>query len=125
MKKNTRNQTLRLLLYAGALYFAAVAIVHALGVKVPGLFVYFNVPSYAYQDRIISFLAFGWSAFFFLTAKKMDSDLIKLILFIGLVAVVALIINTMTTNFRLMGVNIQASYFYMITAALFIYWLCS
>jgi hypothetical protein len=54
---------------AGALYFSAIAIVHFLGLKVPGLFVYYNIPSYPYQDTIIAFLAFGWALFFYSAAR--------------------------------------------------------
>lgn len=123
MTKLKQPQPLQLLLYAGALYFSGVAVVHALGVKIPGLFVYFNVPSHAYQDRIISFLAFGWSAFFFLTGKKMDSDFIKLILLVGLSAIVALLINTMITNFTRLDTRIETGPFYLIISGLLIYWL--
>jgi len=46
MSQYKHTQKLRLLLYAGAAYFLGVAVVHSLGIKIPGLFVYFNVPSY-------------------------------------------------------------------------------
>ncbi len=58
MSKQAR--LLKYSLLAGGLYFASVALAHASGVKVPGLFVCFNVPSNNYQDQIISFLASGW-----------------------------------------------------------------
>jgi len=97
--------------------------VHSLGIKIPGLFVYFNVPSYAYQDRIISFLALGWSAFFFLSAKKLDPDMIKLILIIGLLAIIALSVNTLISDFKQMDTQIQKRHFLLIILGLFIYWL--
>ncbi len=59
------HRPLQLLLYAGAAYFCAIAIAHTLGFKVPGLFIYYNVPSHGYQDGIIAFLSFGWAAFFY------------------------------------------------------------
>ncbi len=55
-------------LLGGAIYFGCVALAHAVGLKIPGLFVYFNVPSHAYQDHIIAFLAFGWATFFYVAA---------------------------------------------------------
>lgn len=65
----TREVTvLRGSLFAGACYFAAIAFAHTLDIKVPGLFIYFNVPSHPYQDHIIAFLALGWSAFYFVAA---------------------------------------------------------
>ena len=48
--------------------------------KIPGLFVYFNVNSFEYQNKIISLLAFGWAAFFFLGFKLINSKNIKLII---------------------------------------------
>jgi len=40
------------LLYTGSFYFAEVALVHSPGIKRPGLYEYFNIPSFACQDRI-------------------------------------------------------------------------
>jgi len=123
VNKLTNEQTLRVLLYAGAGYFLGVSIVHMLGLKIPGLFVYFNVPSYAYQDRIISFLAFGWSAFFYLAGKRLNADLIKTILLIGLVALIVLYTNTFITDFSQMDNSIERNAFIWITSSLFFYWL--
>lgn len=123
MNKQKNDQILNLLLYAGAVYFLCVALVHILGVKIPGLFVYYNVPSYSYQDRIISFLSLGWAAFFFLAARKMDGDLIRLILIIGFIAILALIFNTFNTNFKLLDPRINKSDFTWILVALSVYWL--
>jgi len=123
VNKTTPTTPLIFLLYSGAVYFFCVAMVHSLGIKIPGLFVYFNVPSYAYQDRIISFLALGWSAFFFLSAKKLDPDMIKLILIIGLLAIIALSVNTLISDFKQMDTQIQKRHFLLIILGLFIYWL--
>jgi hypothetical protein len=80
---------LRMSLLAGALYFGCVALAHALGFKIPGLFIYFSVPSYPYQDQIISFLAFGWASFFYVAAKDpVNNPLpVKAILVSGAVAI--------------------------------------
>lgn len=50
---------LRLLLWACAAFLAAMAAAHLAGLKMPGLFVYFDIPSEAYQDRIIAVGLFG------------------------------------------------------------------
>jgi hypothetical protein len=55
-------------LLGGALYFACVALAHTVGFKVPGLFIYFNVPSHPYQDQIIGVLASGWAALFYVAS---------------------------------------------------------
>ncbi len=54
----------RALLLLCVVYFVAVALAHQLGIKVPVLFVFYNVASERYQDLIISFLAFGWAMLF-------------------------------------------------------------
>ena len=63
---------LRWSLQAGAAYFVCVAIAHWAGVKVPGLFVYYNIPSYAYQDKGIGILSFGWAMFLFAASKELS-----------------------------------------------------
>ena len=123
MKKLSQDQILNFLLYAGAVYFFGVALVHSMGLKIPGLYVYYNVPSYAYQDRIISFLAFGWGGFFLLAAKKMDRDLIRLIDYIGLIAVIALVLNTIITDFKQLDPAVIGSDFKWIIGGLIFYWL--
>ena len=79
-------------LMAGALYFGCVALAHAVGLKVPGLFIYFNVPSHPYQDQIIAFLAFGWSSFFYVAAADpVNSPLpVKAILLSSTIAICGL-----------------------------------
>jgi hypothetical protein len=48
---------LSLALYANVGYFVAMSAAHWLGFKVPVLFIYFDTPFHAYQDKIISFCA--------------------------------------------------------------------
>jgi hypothetical protein len=95
-----RNTTvLKWLLLAGAVYFLGISVVHMLRIKMPFLFVYFSVPSYGYQDRIISFLAFGWSAFLFSASKDpvKNRDAVKAVLVAGVGALFGLhVINTVT-----------------------------
>ncbi len=50
---------------AGALYFCFMAIAHFFGIKVPILFVYYDTPFYAYQDKIISFAVCAYIALFY------------------------------------------------------------
>jgi hypothetical protein len=67
---NKSTAILKWLLLAGAVYFLAIAIVHM-------LFVYYDLPSYGYQDRIISFLSFGWSGRY-PDVEKLDSGFIEI-----------------------------------------------
>jgi hypothetical protein len=52
-------------LLGGAIYFFLITIAHIFGIKTPILFIYFNVPSYIYQDMIIAFLSFGVGMFLY------------------------------------------------------------
>ena len=50
---------------AGAAYFFCMAIAHFFSFKVPILFVYYDTPFYAYQDKIISFAVCAYIALFY------------------------------------------------------------
>jgi len=50
---------------AGVVYFCCMAIAHFFGIKVPILFVYYDTPFYAYQDKIISFAVCAYIALFY------------------------------------------------------------
>jgi len=121
MKRNTT--ILKWSLSIGAIYFFAVAAVHLLGLKVPGLYVYFDVPSHAYQDRIISFLCFGWSVFLFAAFLNpiKNIDLMKAILIAGAGAVVGLGVINITADFRGLGQNINVSTYWVETFCLSLY----
>lgn len=55
---------------AGASYFCCMALAHFLGVKVPVLFVYYDTPFYAYQDKIIAFAVCAYVALFLAAARN-------------------------------------------------------
>ncbi|HEX8947945.1 MAG TPA: hypothetical protein VF790_03215 [Dissulfurispiraceae bacterium] len=98
---------LKWLLLAGAVYFLAVAIAHMVGTKVPLLFVYYDVPSYEYQDRIISFLSFGWSVFLYMASidPLKNRGTVKAILIAGFAAVSGLHVINSTTDFYTLSPN--------------------
>ena len=50
---------------SGATYFFFMATAHFFSIKVPILFVYYDTPFYAYQDKIISFSVFAYIALFY------------------------------------------------------------
>lgn len=59
------NQSLlRYSLLFGVFLFCAMAIAHFFGLKYPLLFVYFDTPFYAYQDKIIAFTLVTYACFF-------------------------------------------------------------
>ena len=109
-------------LLAGAIYFALVAIVHLIGYKVPVLFIYFNVPSYAYQDRIISFLAFGWAVFMYSAyLNPQNKELVRANLISGIGAIIGLSSINVFTDFKSLSAEINVLYFWMETAGLIVY----
>ena len=118
---------LRWSLLAGAVYFMGITLAHMFGLKVPLLFVYFNVPSYAYQDRIISFLAFGWSIFLFTAFidPVKNSSLVKAILFAGSGAIIGLTAINILTDFNGLSKDIDVSIFWVETFGItaYVIWL--
>ena len=109
-------------MYLGSIYFLLVSVVHAVGLKIPGLYIYYNVPSYAYQDRVISFLVFGWSVFFFLTAKSPALSQIKSILIMGFAAIIMLAFINLQTDFAAFSVAMDTTVFHAQVGILFLYW---
>ena len=111
MKKSV--VALRWLLLAGGVYFLAVSIAHMLREKVPLLFVYYDLPSYGYQDRIISFLSFGWSVFLFSASldPEKNRDAVKALLIAGLAAICGLNVINTVTNFRALDPVVQPTMF--------------
>lgn len=120
----TRNTAiLKGLLLGGGVYFLAVAIVHMLRIKVPLLFVYYDVPSYGYQDRIISILAFGWSAFLFAASRDplRNRDAVKASLIAGLAAIFGLNVINSITDFHALAPGSDPSVFRLETLGLSAY----
>lgn len=118
-----RTATLKWLLFVGALYFMGVSMAHMLGIKVPLLFVYYNAPSYAYQDRIISFLSFGWSMFLFTVSRDpvKNRDAVKAVLIAGLAALFGLNVINSVTDFHALSPDIHPAVFQMETLGLSVY----
>jgi hypothetical protein len=56
----------------GSIYFVFMALAHFFSVKVPILFIYYNTPFYAYQDKIISFAVTAYIALFYGASQSRD-----------------------------------------------------
>lgn len=82
---------LRLGLLACVVYFIAMSIAHFFGIKVPILFVYYDTPFYAYQDKIISFAVVSYIGLFYAASRDINTVPIALIVLaatvLGLVSV--------------------------------------
>jgi len=61
---------LKYALLAGVVYFCCMAVAHYFGFKQPLLFVYYDTPFYAYQDKIISFAVVSYIALFYTAARQ-------------------------------------------------------
>ncbi len=113
---------LQRLLLGGAIYFLLVSAAHMLGIKMPLLFVYFSVPSYAYQDRIISFLSFGWAMFLLSgvsSVKQGALEVVRYILWAGCAGVIGLCVINFTLGSGAASRRLLP--FWVETAVFFIY----
>lgn len=123
MKKN--SEILRVSVLAGSVYFSLVAVAHLSGLKIPGLFIYFELPSYAFQDKIVALFALGWAVFFY-TASKDPLKYIKLveaIIISGAAAIIILFIINLSTDFSSLNKLTDIKIIWLQTSLLFIYWL--
>lgn len=116
---NNSVKVLKYSLLAGAVYFFCISIAHVLGVKVPGLFIYYNIPSHQYQDSIISFLAFGWAAFFY-TASQYPRA-VKPVLLSSIVALSGLVYINLSTDFSAIAGAVSTLPFWFQVSLLFVY----
>jgi hypothetical protein len=123
MKK--KSLILKLSLLSGAVYFFLVAVAHLSGLKIPGLYIYFDIPSYPYQDNIVAFLSLGWSIFFYtaFTDVLKNIALVKAILIAGAAAIIVLSIINFKTDFQLLNSNVDINIIWLEIFILFVYWL--
>lgn len=73
------SQITKIAFLAGAAYFVCMAMAHFFSIKVPVLFVYYDTPFYAYQDKIISFAVCAYVALFHAASKHRDVALTAII----------------------------------------------
>jgi hypothetical protein len=82
---------LRFGLLACCAYFVCMAIAHFFGIKLPILFVYYDTPYHAYQDKIISFAVMAYVGLFYAASRDIEIVPIALIVLamtvLGLVSV--------------------------------------
>ena len=67
------GRVLNLLLWSGVAYFCCMAVAHFFGIKLPILFVYYDTPYYAYQDKIISFAVVAYICLFASAARSNET----------------------------------------------------
>lgn len=113
------EKILKLSLLAGSIYFFCVALVHLLGLKLPILYIFYNIPSSQYQDQIISFLAFGWACFFFGASKILGMAIYLVVA--GVVALLALGNIILNSDIILLAPDVSKIPFWIEVLALAIY----
>ncbi len=116
---NRSERILKISLIGGAVYFLAISLAHVFGTKVPGLFIYYNVPSYVYQDTIISFLSFGWAALFYVAYR--DVRAARVVVVASFVALAGLANINFSTSFADIAPKVSATPFWIQTALLSVY----
>ena len=116
---------LRFALWAGVAYFCCMAVAHFFGLKYPLLFVYYDVPFYAYQDKIISFAVVAYICLFANAAvhrNAVPAALVTLgVTVLGLSAVnrsdaLASVLNGRSTLAYWMQTGLLAAYFALLLA---------
>ena len=119
-------------LLGGAIYFFLITIAHIFGIKIPLLFIYFNVPSYIYQDMIIAFLSFGFGMFLYAgyASVKLNQILIvKYIIIAGFGTVLGLTNINAFTDFNFFenefSLTISVSHFWIqfVAVVLYVLWI--
>ena len=127
MKFKPEIAILKWSVFAGGIYFLLISVAHLFGLKIPGLYIYFNVPSYDYQDKIISFMSFGWGIFFLQAAHEpiKSQKLVRAILIAGTGAIVGLIIINLSSEFSVLIPDTSVTIFWIETGllALYLIWL--
>jgi hypothetical protein len=111
-------------LLAGSIYFLLVAFAHFLGIKIPGLYIYFDIQSHAYQDRIIAFLSFGWCMFLYSGYQLVRSGYtrqVRYLLLAGILAIISLMLINNSSEIKLIA-PVKSRWVYMLeTLILFLY----
>ncbi len=113
---------MKIALRCGSVYFLLMSVAHAIGLKVPLLFIYFNVPSTVYQDRLISALVMSWAILFWMVSIKADKQFEKLILVVSSIAIVMLSYINFSTDFSILSSDSTPTLYHIQTGALALYW---
>ena len=82
---------LNLFLVLLCIYFLAMSVAHFIGFKVPLLFIYYDVPSEVYQDKIISFCAFAYAMFAIATLRARAAVVPFILALVGVVVGLSLV----------------------------------
>ena len=110
-------QLLRLGLLACVAYFACMSVAHFFGIKAPLLFVYYDTPFHAYQDKIISFAVVSYIGLFL--AASRDIKVVPIALAVLAVTVLGLAAVNMSEALASVLAEGQSTWPYWLQTALF------
>jgi len=108
----------------GAAYFLLVSIAHLFNIKVPVLFIYYNIESFAYQNKIISLLSFGWAAFFctgYILVKLQKTKYSILHIAAGVFGILVFIVINLGKEVRALARGGSLFPYWLVVSILFLY----
>jgi len=93
MNKINPKKVFRVIVFVCAFYFMMVAIAHQTGIRVPLLYIFYNIPSERFLELIISFLSLGWAILYMIGFQdnELNPKIQIPILFSGIAAICGLI----------------------------------
>ncbi len=111
-------------LLGGAVYFLLVATAHFFGFKMPFLYIYYDLPSEMYQDKIISFTTFGQAMFFvagYSSVKRSSLRSVRYIVIAGAGAIAGMCLINLFTDFHRISAEAQPFFYWVQTGVLSAY----
>lgn len=110
-------QLLRFGLLTCVVYFIAMASAHFFGIKLPLLFVYYDTPYYAYQDKIISFAVVSYIGLFWVASR--DIAVVPVALFVLGITVLGLVSVNLSDDLATLLADGQSTWPYWAQTAMF------
>ncbi|MCU7833940.1 MAG: hypothetical protein KZQ83_01715 [gamma proteobacterium symbiont of Taylorina sp.] len=105
---------------SGVAYFFCMAIAHYFSIKVPVLFVYYDTPFYAYQDKIISFAVCAYIALFY-SASQHRSVALNAIIVLAITVLGLSSVNMSNTLTMVLREGQSTTPYWLQTGAIFSY----
>lgn len=107
---------------AGAGYFVCMAIAHFFSFKVPILFIYYDTPFYAYQDKIISFAVCAYIGLFYSASRHREVALTAIVVLALTVAGLSAV-NLSDDLAAVLGEGQSTLPYWLQTVVIAIYWI--
>lgn len=121
----SKLKILKWILVMGFLYFFSMSLAHLLQLKIPGLYIFYAVPSYAYQDKIISILSMGWALFYLQAALNPGGhrSIIRVLLVSGALGLFGLAAIALDPQIKMLNPQLSSHLIWLQIVLLLIYFL--